>query len=127
MPFPLDYRGDVRWRGKTKLRGDQLQREVLHALATALRGAKGTVTVNGSTVSFTTERSHRFRQSNILLPIGHGELKVTLRDDTVVAEYTFNVQPLVAMASTLALGALAAVGRRRSHWRYVPAFLPSSG
>jgi hypothetical protein len=40
MPFPVDYRGEVRWRGKTKLRGDQLQREVLHALATALRGPK---------------------------------------------------------------------------------------
>ncbi len=65
--------------------------------------------MNGSTVSFTTERSHRFRQSNILLPIGHGELKVTLLDDTVVVAYTLNVQPIVAMASTLALGALAAV------------------
>jgi hypothetical protein len=44
-----------------------------------------------------------------LLPIAHGSLVATLLDDTVVVAYTLNVQPLVALASVLALGALAAV------------------
>ncbi len=109
MPFPVDHRGEMRWRGKTKLRGERLQREALHAVATALEGANGTDTVNGSTVSFTTEPGRLGIHSTLLMPIAHGSLVVTILDNTVVVAYTLNIQLIMAMASTLALGALAAV------------------
>ncbi len=103
MPFPVEHRGEVRWRTTARLRGEHLHDAVMHELVTALRGAKGTVTVNGSTVLFTTEPGRVVRQSNILLPIGHGSLAVTLHDDTVVVAYVLNFQPLVVLASVLAL------------------------
>ncbi len=109
MPFPVDYRGEVRWRGKTSLRGERLQREVIHALATALTGARGTVTVDGATLSFKTEPGRVGRSRSILLLIAHGSLEVTILGDTVVVAYSLNFQPLVASASVLALAALAAL------------------
>lgn len=107
MPFPVEYRGEVRHRTTTRLRGAHLHHAVVHELATALRATKGTVTVEGATVSFTTGQERIIRNTNILLLIAHGSLAVSLLDDTMVVAYTLNVQPLVALASVLALGALA--------------------
>lgn len=115
MPFPLDYRGEVWWRNKTGLRGERLQREVLHALATALTGARGTVTVDGATISLKAEPGRAGRSRSILLPIAHGSLEVTLLGDTVVA-YHLNLQPLVALASVLALAAITSLTLAAEPW-----------
>lgn len=103
MPFPVDYRGEVRWCNKTKLRGDQLQREVLHALATALGEAKGTATVQDATVSFTGGLVRFVSNVNILVPITHGHLEVTLVDNIVVVAYYLNFQQLLVLVSMFAL------------------------
>lgn len=103
MAFPIDHRGEVRWNGKASLRGAHLQREVLHALATALGAARGTATVHGTTVSFTGGLSRFVSNVNILVPITHGDLEVTLIDDTVVVSYYINFQQLLVLVSMIAL------------------------
>lgn len=108
MPFPLDYHGEVRWRGKTSLHGEHGQHEVLHALVTALTGGKGTAHRDGATVSFTGGLGRFSSNVNILVPISYGYLEVKSIDDAhVVVSYYLNFQQLLVLVSVFALFVLS--------------------
>lgn len=107
MPFPIDYRGEVRWRSKVSLRGEHLQHAVLHELVRALAGAKGTPIVHGNRISFTGGMFRFVPNWNILVPITHGSLEVTLVDDTVVVSYYLNFKQQLVLASMIALISLS--------------------
>lgn len=109
MPFPVDDRGEVWWRPK-ELHRAHLQHEVLHALSIALGEGRGTASVQDTTVSFTGGLFRFVGNVNILVPITHENLEVTLVDDTVVVAYYLSFRNYLVLTSGFALFVFSLVG-----------------